>query len=125
MSEYKYTEDHEWVSLDGDIATVGITDYAQEQLGDVVFVELPDVGKTLAKGDEAAIVESVKAAGEIYAPLSGEVTEVNAALIDDPSLINTDAQGKGWFVKLRVGDDGSLDGLMDDAAYAAYTDGLD
>lgn len=125
MSDLKYTEDHEWISIDGDIATIGITDYAQEQLGDVVFVELPDVGKTLAKGDEAAVVESVKAAGEIYAPAGGEVTEVNAALIDDPSLINTDAQGKGWFVKLRVGDGGSLDGLMDDAAYATYTDGLD
>lgn len=125
MSALKYTEDHEWISIDGDIATIGITDYAQEQLGDVVFIELPDVGKTLAKGDEAAVVESVKAAGEIYAPVDGEVTEVNAALNDDPSLINTDAQGKGWFVKLRVGDACSLDGLMDDAAYAAYIDGLD
>lgn len=125
MSALKYTEDHEWISIDGDIATIGITDYAQEQLGDVVFIELPDVGKTLAKGDEAAVVESVKAAGEIYAPVDGEVTEVNAALNDDPSLINTDAQGKGWFVKLRVGDASSLDGLMDDAAYAAYIDGLD
>lgn len=125
MSNLKYTKDHEWISLEGDIATVGITDYAQEQLGDVVFIELPDVGKTLAKGDEAAVVESVKAAGEIYAPADGEVTEVNAALNDDPSLINSDAQGKGWFVKLRVGDAGTLDGLMDDAAYAAYIDGLD
>ena len=125
MSDLKYTEDHEWISIDGDIATVGITDYAQEQLGDVVFVELPDVGKALAKGDEAAVVESVKAAGEIYAPLDGEVTEVNTALEDNPALINTDAQGKGWFVKLRVGDAGSLDGMMDAAAYAAYIDGLD
>jgi glycine cleavage system H protein len=125
MSNLKYTKDHEWISLEGDIATVGITNYAQEQLGDVVFIELPDVGKTLAKGDEAAVVESVKAAGEIYAPADGEVTEVNAALNDDPSLINSDAQGKGWFVKLRVGDAGTLDGLMDDAAYAAYIDGLD
>jgi len=124
MSDLKYTEDHEWISLDGDIGTVGITDYAQEQLGDVVFVELPDVGKTLAKGDEAAVVESVKAAGEIYAPIGGEVTEVNTALNDDPSLINTDAQGKGWVVKLRVSDAGSLDGLMDDAAYATFIEGL-
>ena len=124
MSDLKYTEDHEWISMDGDIGTVGITNYAQEQLGDVVFVELPDVGKILAKGDEAAVVESVKAAGEIYAPVGGEITEVNAALNDDPSLINSDAQGAGWFVKLRVGDAGSLNGLMDDAAYAAYVDGL-
>ena len=124
MSELKYTEDHEWISLDGDIGTVGITDYAQEQLGDVVFVELPDVGKTLAKGDEAAVIESVKAAAEVYAPVDGEVTEVNAALNDDPSLVNTDAQGKGWFIKLRIGDTGATDGLMDDKAYAAFTDGL-
>jgi glycine cleavage system H protein len=124
MSDLKFTEDHEWISLDGDIATLGITDYAQEQLGDVVFVELPDVGKTLAKGAEAAVVESVKAAGEIYAPVGGEVAEVNTALNDDPSLINSDAQGAGWFVKLRVGDAGALDGLMDAAAYAAYVDGL-
>ena len=124
MSERKYTEDHEWVSLDGDIGTVGITDYAQEQLGDVVFVELPDIGKVLAKGDEAAVVESVKAAAEIYAPVDGEVTEVNTALNDDPSLVNADAGGKGWFVKLRVGDPSTLDGLMDCAAYAAYIEGL-
>ncbi len=124
MSELKYTEDHEWISLDGDIGTVGITDYAQEQLGDVVFVELPDVGKTLAKGDEAAVIESVKAAAEVYAPVDGEVTEVNAALNDDPSLVNTDAQGKGWFIKLRIGDTGATDGLMDDNAYAAFIDGL-
>lgn len=125
MSNLKYTEDHEWISMDGDIATMGITDYAQEQLGDVVFVELPDVGKTLAKGEEAAVVESVKAAGEIYAPLDGEVTEVNAGLENDPSLINTDPQGAGWFVKLRVGDAAALDGLMDAAAYATYTEGLE
>ena len=124
MSERKYTEDHEWIELDGDIGTVGITDYAQEQLGDVVFVELPDVGKTLAKGDEAAVIESVKAAAEIYAPADGEVTEVNGALNDDPSLVNADAGGKGWFVKLRIADATALEGLMDDAAYAAYTEGL-
>ena len=124
MSERRYTQDHEWVDMDGDIGTVGITDYAQEQLGDVVFVELPDIGKALAKGDEAAVIESVKAAAEIYAPIGGEVTEVNAALNDDPSLVNADAGGKGWFLKLRVADTGPLDGLMDDAAYATYIDGL-
>jgi glycine cleavage system H protein len=124
MSERKYTEDHEWVELEGDIGTVGITDYAQEQLGDVVFVELPDVGKILAKGDEAAVIESVKAAAEIYAPVPGEVTEVNAALNDDPSLVNADAGGKGWFIKLRIADASALEDLMDDAAYAAYTQGL-
>ena len=124
MSERKYTEDHEWIDLDGDIGTIGITDYAQEQLGDVVFVELPDVGKSLAKGDEAAVIESVKAAAEIYAPVDGEVTEVNAALNDDPSLVNADAGGKGWFVKLRIADAAALDSLMDAAGYAAYTQGL-
>lgn len=124
MSERRYTQDHEWVDMDGDIGTVGITDYAQEQLGDVVFVELPDIGKVLAKGDEAAEIESVKAAAEIYAPIGGEVTEVNSALNDDPSLVNADAGGKGWFLKLRVADTGPLDGLMDDAAYATYIDGL-
>ncbi len=124
MSERKYTEDQEWIELHGDIGTVGITDNSQEQRGDVVFVELPDVGKTLAKGDEAAVIESVKAAAEIYAPADGEVTEVNGALNDDPSLVNADAGGKGWFVKLRIADATALEGLMDDAAYAAYTEGL-
>jgi glycine cleavage system H protein len=124
MSERKFTEDHEWVALDGDIGTVGITDYAQEQLGDVVFVELPDTGKALAKGDEAAVIESVKAAAEVYAPADGEVTEVNAALTDDPSLVNADAEGKGWFLKLRLSDPASLNDLMDAAAYAAYVKGL-
>ncbi len=124
MSERKFSEDHEWVLLEGDIGTVGITDYAQEQLGDVVFVELPDVGKTLAKGEEAAVIESVKAAAEVYAPADGEVTEVNSALNDDPFLVNTDAEGKGWFVKLRLNDSGSLGGMMDSDAYAAYVEGL-
>jgi glycine cleavage system H protein len=124
MSERKFTEDHEWVTSDGDIGTVGITDYAQEQLGDVVFVELPDTGKALAKGDEAAVIESVKAAAEVYAPADGEVTEVNAALTDDPSLVNADAEGKGWFLKLRLSDPASLNDLMDAAAYAAYVKGL-
>jgi glycine cleavage system H protein len=124
MSERKYTEDHEWVALDGDIGTIGITDYAQEQLGDVVFVELPKPGAALAKGDEAAVIESVKAAAEVYAPVDGEVTEVNTVLTDDPSLVNADAEGKGWFLKLRLSDPGSLDGLMDAAAYAAFIEGL-
>jgi len=124
MSERKFTEDHEWVALDGDIATVGITDYAQEQLGDVVYVELPDIGKALDKGDEAAVIESVKAAAEVYAPAAGEVTEVNAALNDDPSLVNSGAESGGWFLKLRLSDAAQLDALMDAAAYKAYVDGL-
>ncbi len=124
MSEKKYTEDHEWIALDGDIGTIGITDYAQEQLGDVVFVELPEVGKAFDKGDEAAVIESVKAAAEVYAPVAGEVTEVNEALNDDPSLVNTDAEGGGWFVKLRIADTAALDAMMDSDAYATYVDGL-
>lgn len=124
MSVRRFTEDHEWIALDGDIATVGITDYAQEQLGDVVYVELPDIGKTLDKGDEAAVIESVKAAAEVYAPAAGDVTEVNAALNDDPSLVNSAAESDGWFLKLRVRDAGALDALMDAAAYKAYVDGL-
>ena len=124
MSDRRYTEDHEWVEMEDDIGTVGITDYAQEQLGDVVFVELPAIGKVLAKGEEAAVVESVKAAAEIYAPVGGEVVEVNSALNDDPSLVNADAGGEGWFVKLRATDTGALGELMDDDAYAAYVGGL-
>ncbi len=124
MSERKYTEDHEWVSLEDGIGTIGITEYAQEQLGDVVFVELPDVGKTLAKGDEAAVVESVKAAAEVYSPAAGEVTEVNSALTDNPSLVNAEAEAGGWFLKLRLSDPGALEGLMDGDAYAAYVEGL-
>ncbi len=124
MSERKFTEDHEWVALDGDIATVGITDYAQEQLGDVVFVELPSTGTVLTKGDEAAVIESVKAAAEVYAPVDGEVTEVNTALTNDPSVVNADAEGEGWFMKQRLSDPGALDELMDAAAYADYVEGL-
>jgi len=124
MSQRKFTEDHEWILLEGDIGTIGITRYAQEQLGDVVYVELPPVGKKVAKGDEAAVVESVKAAAEVYAPVDGEVTEVNAALNDDPSLVNADAEGKGWFMKLRLADPGALDALMDADAYAAFVEGL-
>ena len=125
MSDLKYTEEHEWVRLDGDTGTIGISDYAQEQLGDIVFVELPEVGKTVTQGDEAAVIESVKAASELYAPVAGEVIEVNAALSDDPSLVNSDATGEGWFVKIKLSDTSQLDGLMDEAAYKAFTDTLE
>lgn len=124
MSTEKFTEDHEWIRVDGDIATVGITEYAQEQLGDVVFVELPDVGRTVEKGGEAAVVESVKAASEIYAPISGEITEANQAVADDPALVNGDPAGKGWFFKLKIADASELDGLMDEAAYKSHVEGL-
>ncbi|MBN8955239.1 MAG: glycine cleavage system protein GcvH [Rhizobiales bacterium] len=116
----RYTKDHEWVSLDGDVATVGITDYAQQQLGDVVYVELPEVGKKVTKGGEAAVVESVKAASEVYAPLSGEVVEVNPALEGAPATVNEDAQGKGWFMKLKLDNRGDADELMDEAAYKEF-----
>jgi glycine cleavage system H protein len=119
MSVY-YTREHEWVSVDGDAATVGITDFAQGQLGDVVFVEVPEAGKTVSQGDEAATVESVKAASEVYAPVSGTVTEGNQALVDDPALVNTDPEGEGWFFKLTLGDNHELAGLMDRAQYDAF-----
>ncbi len=124
MSGKKFSEDHEWVQVDGDVATLGITQYAQEQLGDVVFVELPEAGKTVAKGDEAGVVESVKAASEIYAPISGEVVESNDALADDPSQVNGDPEGAGWLFKIKVSDASELDGLMDDAAYKALVESL-
>ena len=120
----RYTKEHEWVLVDGDTATVGISPYAQEQLGDVVFVELPEIGKKVEKGKEMAVVESVKAASEVYAPISGEVTEVNSALTDAPATVNEDAMGKGWFAKLKLANKGELDGLMDEAAYKKYVDGL-
>jgi glycine cleavage system H protein len=120
MSDLRYTRDHEWIRMEGDVGVVGISVFAQEQLGDVVFVGLPEVGRKLGKGQEAATVESVKAASEIYAPLAGEVVAVNAALADDPSLVNSDPTGKGWFVKIRIADRSELDGLMDDAAYAKF-----
>ena len=125
MSAVKFTKDHEWVSLDGDTATVGITTYAQEQLGDVVFVEMPEAGKTVSQGDEAGVVESVKAASEIYAPVSGEVVEANPELEDNPALVNQDPLVGGWFFRLRLSDAGELDGLMDEAAYKAYIEELD
>jgi len=117
----RYTEDHEWISLDGDTATIGITAYAAGQLGDVVFVELPDVGKSLKKGDEFAVVESVKAASEVYAPVDGEVVAINDALEGEPAKVNEDPSGEGWFVKLKVADASQLDGLMDEAAYKDHT----
>lgn len=120
----KFTEDHEWVRVDGDVGAIGISDYAQQQLGDVVFVELPAVGKSLAKGDEAAVVESVKAASEVYSPVDGEIIAVNEALNDNPGLINADAMGDGWFVKIKLTDASQLDGLMDEAGYKAYVEGL-
>jgi glycine cleavage system H protein len=124
MSEVRYSKDHEWVKVDGDTATVGITHYAQEQLGDVVFVELPEVGKTVEQGKQMATVESVKAASEVYAPISGEVLEVNSALADAPATVNEEAQGKGWFAKLKIADKGQLASLMDEAAYKTFVEGL-
>lgn len=115
-----FTKDHEWVRVEGDSGTVGITDYAQSQLGDVVFVELPAVGKAVAQGDEAAVVESVKAASEVYAPVSGTVTAVNEALEGEPALVNTAAETDGWFLALKLADPAELEGLMDAAAYQAY-----
>jgi glycine cleavage system H protein len=116
-----FTPDHEWLRIDGDVATVGITDYAQSQLGDVVFVELPKVGRSLRKAEAVAVVESVKAASDVYAPISGEVVEVNEAITSEPALINSDAAGKAWFFKVKIADKGELGGLMDEAAYKAHT----
>jgi glycine cleavage system H protein len=121
----KYTKEHEWISVDGDVAVVGISDYAQKQLGEIVFVELPEAGKTLDKGAEAAVIESVKAASEVYAPASGAVTEVNAALADTPGNVNADALGSGWLFKMTLGKASELDGLMDENQYADYVKGLD
>lgn len=121
MSLY-FTKDHEWISTEGDTATVGITDFAQAQLGDVVFVEVPEPGRQVSKGGEAAVVESVKAASDVYAPVTGEVVEGNQALVDDPALVNSDAEGEGWFFRLRLADPSELDGLMDAAAYRAFCD---
>ncbi|HEU4809114.1 MAG TPA: glycine cleavage system protein GcvH [Sphingomicrobium sp.] len=116
MTTY-FTQEHEWIKVDGDTATVGITDHAQEALGDIVFTEVPEAGKQLAKGQEAAVVESVKAASDVYSPVSGEVIEGNQAVIDDSSLVNSDPEGEGWFFKIRLSDAGELDGLMDEASY--------
>ena len=115
-----FTEDHEWIDVDGDVGTVGISEYAQGQLGDIVFVEVPNEGKILAKGDEAAVVESVKAASDIYSPASGEVIEANTALADESSLVNSDAEGEGWFYKITLSDPSELESLMDETAYASF-----
>ena len=123
MSRF-FTQDHEWVDVDGDVGTVGISEYAQSQLGDVVFVEVPEAGKQLTKGADAAVVESVKAASDVYSPVSGTVIEGNTALADDSSLVNSDAEAAGWFFKLTLSDPSELDSLMDEAAYAAFVEGL-
>ena len=115
-----FTKEHEWIRVEGDRATVGISDHAQHQLGDVVFVEVPAAGMQLRAGGEAAVVESVKAASDVYAPVSGEVTEGNPAVADDPAIINRDPEGEGWFFKLKLSDPGELDGLMDEAAYREW-----
>ena len=120
MSNLRYSREHEWVRLEGDIATVGISDYAQEQLGDVVFIELPEIGAEMVQGNEAAVVESVKAASEVYAPVSGEVTEINGALEDNPETVNESPTIDGWFMKIRISDPAEVEALMDQASYDAY-----
>jgi glycine cleavage system H protein len=122
MSDIRYTKDHEWVRVDGETATVGISSHAQEQLGDVVFVELPEVGRKVEQNAAMAVVESVKAASDVYAPISGEVVEVNAALSDDPALANRDAEGAGWFCKLKVAKPAELEQLMDAEAYRSFVE---
>jgi glycine cleavage system H protein len=121
MSDLRYSEEHEWVSIEGDVATVGISDFAQEQLGDVVFVELPEVGAEVAAGDQVAVVESVKAASEVFSPVSGEVVEINSVIVEEPAGVNGDAEGDGWFFKIKLSDPSELDDLMDAKAYAAFT----
>ena len=124
MATLKFTKDHEWIRVEGDEAVVGITDYAQQQLGDVVFVELPAIGKSVEQGKDAAVVESVKAASEVYAPVDGTVVAINDGLADEPAKVNTDAQGDGWFFRLKLGKPAQLDALMDEAAYNAFTASL-
>lgn len=124
MTELRYTEEHEWISVDGDEGTIGISDYAQEQLGDIVYIELPEVGAEFSKGDEAAVVESVKAASEIYAPADGEVSEVNTDLNGDPALVNRDASGAGWFLKLKLSNPSQMEELMTEAEYKDMVEGL-
>jgi len=123
MSLY-FTKEHEWVRVEGDTATVGISDHAQEQLGDIVFAVVPETGKRLSKGQEAAVVESVKAASDVYAPVSGEVVEGNSKVADDPSIVNSDPEGEGWFFKLKLDNSSELDGLMDEAAYREWVQTL-
>ena len=124
MADLKYSKEHEWVRVEGDVAVVGISDYAQAQLGDVVFVELPEIGRQVAQNSEAAVVESVKAASEVYAPVSGEVVEVNNALSDEPEMVNGAPMGDGWFFKIRIGNPSEIDDLMDEAAYQEFVKGL-
>jgi len=124
MSKILFTKDHEYIVVDGEIGAVGITDFAQGQLGDVVFVDLPEIGKATKKGDQAGVVESVKAASDVFAPISGEVVEVNSALEENPALVNEDAQGKGWFYKVRIADPAELANLLDEAAYKAHLETL-
>ena len=123
MSLY-FTGEHEWIRVEGDTATIGISDHAQHALGDIVFAEVPEQGRALNKGDEAAVVESVKAASDVYAPASGEVTEANPAISDDPSIINSDPEGEGWFFKLKLSDPSELDGMMDEPAYREFVSSL-
>jgi glycine cleavage system H protein len=125
MSEIRFTDEHEWIRVDGETGTVGITDYAQEQLGDIVHVELPEIGRTVAERAEAAVVESVKAASEVYAPVAGEVVAVNEALAEDPAKVNSDPLGEGWFFQLKIADAGQLAELMDEAAYKDFCEGLE
>lgn len=125
MSDRKYSKDHEWITVSGGVGTVGISDHAQEQLGDVVFVEVPEAGRSVEQGGEIATIESVKAASEVYSPVSGEVVEGNSALADEPALVNSDPYGKGWFYKIKLSKPGELDGLMDEAAYTAFLETLD
>ncbi len=124
MSLVKFTKDHEWIRVEGDTGTVGITTYAQHALGDIVFVELPETGREVTQGGEAAVVESVKAASEVYAPVDGEVIAVNAALAEEPALVNADPLGAGWFFKVRIADPAQLDGLLDEAGYQSHLEGL-
>ena len=124
MSDVKYTEEHEWLRVEGDEVVVGITEHAAEQLGDIVFVELPDEGAELEKSKDAAVVESVKAASDVYAPITGTVIEVNSALEEDPALVNTSPEEDGWFFKLTIADESELEGLMDEAAYKSFVEGL-
>ncbi|MDP4604953.1 MAG: glycine cleavage system protein GcvH [Erythrobacter sp.] len=119
-----FTDEHEWIDVEDDVATVGITDYAQGQLGDIVFVELPEVGALIEQGKDAAVVESVKAASDVYAPITGEITEVNPALEEDPALVNTSPEDDGWFFKMTIADEGELDGLMDEDGYKAFVEAL-
>ena len=124
-SDLRYTKEHDWVRLDGDIATVGITDHAQEALGDVVFVELPEIGRDVAAEEACAVVESVKAASDVYAPLAGKVVETNPTIIENPSMVNSDAEGEGWFFRIELDDTDTFDALMDQAAYDEYLETLD